>query len=241
MIMENSKAKNKMKRWILPIILCFTFALMLVCGIVTHQKFIKLLPSLISLIVIYLVSKANRFNFLLGACNAGIYCIGYFMEGLYASIVSSVAISLPIQIASFITWKRNSENASEPQSTQMKSFPKIVLLGITIGLIVLAIGFYFIFSSLEGAKMQGLDVSLLVVGTAASIFMMLRYYEAIYFYLANAILNFIMWLIIVIGNISNINYLISAVYTVVSSVIACYNWRKIFKMQKSKMEIQNYE
>ena len=205
---------------------------MLVCGIVTHQKFIKLLPSLISLVVIYLVSKANRFNFLLGACNAVIYCIGYFMEGLYASIVSSVVISMPIQIVSFITWKKNAKTASGGQTTQMKSFPKMVLLGIALGLFVTAVGLYFIFSSLQGAKMQGLDVALLVVGTAASVFMMLRYYESIYFYLANAAINFVMWLIIVIGNVSNINYLISAAYTVVSSVIACYNWRKIYVSQK---------
>ncbi len=238
--MENIKTENKLKKWALPIILCFTFTLMLVCGIVTHQKFIKLLPSLISLVVIYLVSKANRFNFILGACNAVIYCIGYFMEGLYASIVSSVVISMPIQIASFITWKKNSKNASDAQATQMKSFSKMVLLGIALGLFAAAVGLYFIFSGLQGAKMQGLDVALLVVGTTASVFMMLRYYEAIYFYLANAVINFAMWLIIVIGNIANINYLISAVYTVISSIIACYNWRKIYILQeKAKKESIN--
>ena len=70
------------------------------------QKFIKVLPVVVSLFVVLLSAHANRYTFLIGAVNSVIYSVGYIMERLYASVASALLLSFPIQIVSFVLWKK---------------------------------------------------------------------------------------------------------------------------------------
>ena len=61
-----------------------------------------------SLVVFLLASRANKYNYLLGAINSVIYSIGFFMEGLYAGVISALVFSFGLQIITFFRWNKNS-------------------------------------------------------------------------------------------------------------------------------------
>ena len=78
---------------------------LIVSAILTNQRFIKLLPTLITLVVMLLNAKANRFGFLLGGINCLIYVIGYFMESLYGTVISTL-FGAVLAFLSFARWKK---------------------------------------------------------------------------------------------------------------------------------------
>ena len=79
----------------------------LIFSMLNKQHPVKTLPTLISLAVMLLAARANRYSYLLGAMNVLLYTVGYFMEGLVFSIVSAIFISFPMQMWTFFNWKRH--------------------------------------------------------------------------------------------------------------------------------------
>ena len=88
------------------IFMAVTFAGLVLTAVIFRQKFIKLLPCLISLFVMLLQSRANRYGYLLGGLNSLVYSVGYYMLGLYSSMTFAVVFSFPMQTATFIKWSR---------------------------------------------------------------------------------------------------------------------------------------
>lgn len=78
-----------------------------VLSILFKQMFIKVLPCYISLVVMLLQARANKYSFLLGALNSIIYAVGYYFEKVYGSLAEALILSFPIQMITFFVWKRN--------------------------------------------------------------------------------------------------------------------------------------
>jgi hypothetical protein len=68
----------------------------------------RMLPLLISLFIMFFQAEANRYSFIAGGANALFYTYVYFQVGLYASAVSALFFSFPIQILTFISWNKHS-------------------------------------------------------------------------------------------------------------------------------------
>ena len=79
----------------------------LICAIVFKQMFIKVLPLFFSLIIMLLNSRANRIGFLLGAANSGIYLIGYFLESVYGTMMSTL-FGMAMALIAYFRWKKDS-------------------------------------------------------------------------------------------------------------------------------------
>lgn len=102
---KSNPKKLKFSTDLLP--LYITATLLVGFGIYFEQKFIKLLPTLISLVVYLLSAHLNRYSFLLAAINSCIYAVGFFLEGLYASVASALITTVLTSIVSFVLWSKN--------------------------------------------------------------------------------------------------------------------------------------
>jgi len=106
--------------------MALTAVLIIVSAIINNQSFIKTLPTLVTLIVQLMSSRANRYAFLIGGTNAILYSIAPFSEGLYFSVMTCLCISSPIQYFSFFVWKRKKNVLSKLQkSDELKSSRRI--------------------------------------------------------------------------------------------------------------------
>ena len=81
MFAENTLSMKKILFEYVP--LFFAFIGIILCSIIFKQMFIKTLPVCVSLVVMLLSARADRWCFILGSINSVIYIIGYVMEGIY--------------------------------------------------------------------------------------------------------------------------------------------------------------
>ena len=86
------KALNFLKNYLAQILIVITI---IPLAIVFKQSFIKLLPCLITVAVMYLDSKFNRYARIVGACNCVVYSIGYYTDGLYGSVLTAALFGSP--------------------------------------------------------------------------------------------------------------------------------------------------
>ena len=215
-----------------------TATLIIVFSILRQQTFIKTLPTLVTLVVQILLSRANRFGFLLGGINAVIYGISYFDEGLYFSLVSALVISAPMQIYSFFNWSKKQIRANRTELKTLSLKMRIAMIALTLcAWLVMFLGLSRIF---EGAQLSGFDSFSFVAGTVVTFLAAFRYIESQYLSAFSCCMAIIMWIIICIRNPSNINYLIISFYNLFMVLKAAINWtRQYMEDKKGKENVKN--
>lgn len=229
--MEGKRTKNTVD----GVLLSITFILLLAFGILNKQKFIKLFPSVVSLVVYILSSRANRYAYLLGGLNSLVYAVGFAMEGLYASVCSAVSISFPLQIATFFRWKkRGYKQATEFRKMNIR---QEFLLGAS------ALAFWFVLfvfvRQIPSAKQSVFDVAGFVFGIYATVLTVFAYMEALAFNVINIINNALLWtMTILANNAANVTYVISASFQFYCTVCMCITWIKLYRAQKTNKKIK---
>lgn len=63
-------------------------------------------PLYVSVCIILMQSRVNRFAFLLGAVNSLFYGAVYIYDGLYLTALYAILFSFPVQLLTFIRWKK---------------------------------------------------------------------------------------------------------------------------------------
>ena len=216
-----------------------TAVLIIVFSCLRQQSFIKTLPTLITLVVQILLSRANRFGFLLGGINALIYGISYFDDKLYFSLISAVLISAPIQIYSFFNWSKKHISANRTKLKMLDTKMKIAMVFLTF------IAWFTVFYGFSGlfarAQLPAFDSFSFVAGTIVSLLAAFRFVESQYLSVVSSCVAIVMWVIICVRNPSNINYLIISFYNLFMIVKAAINWTKQYIEDKKEKENQENE
>ncbi len=217
---------------VLPIV--FFMPAIIVCAAVFGQKFIKVLPVVVSLFVVLLSAHANRYTFLIGAVNSVIYSIGYIMEHLYASVASALLLSFPIQIVSFVLWKKRSYRKT---SRNIRTIPPKNYLWLVPLFAALWGGFFWLFSAV-GSSNTVLDNTIFILGIFSSFFLMLGYLENVFISLVSTALGFWLWTTLTLGNIANITYLLYYVYLLFRQLQMLFIWWKLYREQRAAGKVQ---
>jgi nicotinamide mononucleotide transporter len=218
-------------KYYLPVAVAFVLITSL--GIYYDQAFIKLLPAWVTLCVNLLTAKVNRICFLIGATNCIIYSIGYFQEGLYGSVGSALLYSMPLQLVSYFTWRKN-KRGSARNIKALSVFGKIAVVVSIIASSALAA---FILSNMKGSSNNLLDGSLFVLGLFATVFIMFGYIEGMIVNVISISLGLYMWITIVAsGKIENITYVILSLYNLYMITLSLINWIKLYKKQRAEIK-----
>ena len=205
-----------------------TGALIIFFAVWRQQSFIKTLPTLVTLLVMLLSARANRYTFLLGGLNAAVYGIVYIGEGLYFSAMSSILISFPIQIFSFFNWKRHSSGIV---STRFASLSPKWLSVALLSLVPAWAAAYFGLSSFISGSYPVVDCYLFVAGILVSVLSALRFIEAQYINAVSCLVNLTLWIVITTQNPANINYVFISCYNLIMVVESAVTWTKKYREQ----------
>ena len=198
-------------------------------SILNKQHPIKTLPTLISLAVMLLAARANRYSYLLGATNVLLYTVGYFMEGLVFSIVSAIFISFPMQMWTFFNWKRHTTGR---QVHFKRLNPKQWTLSLG-GLGVLWGGcMLFLRPLFASAAHPGLDALMFVIDIISTMLTALVFVESQYIKSAGTLVYLVMWMSIVMEHPENMNYLIIGFYNVWRVFQCAIVWTKKARREK---------
>ena len=223
---------NHKKIWLewVPIGICAVA--ILVCAFLFKQKWYKVLPTLNTLLILLLSARVDRRSFLIGGLNAAFYGIGFFTEGLYFSVINCLLVSMPLQLFSFFNWKKHADGNSAKLRTLGWRGEAVVISSTVVGC---QLCYWLLLPFFEGGQQQvALDIFLFVIGLVITVLALLRYVETPYYNLISAIANLMMWILICVKNVANLNYVIMAAYSLFRVSQSVVTWTKQY--QKSKNE-----
>ena len=201
-------------------------------AIVKNQPPIMTLPTLVTLVVMIMSVRANRYAFLVGAANCILYTIAYINGAVYFSAVSALLVSMPIQIFSFFVWSKHKTSSTKSELIRMKWWQ---LLLSTIAVFPAWAGCYFGLSAFFEGNMAWIDSLIFVLGILISALVAFRFIEGQYFNVISCVLNLVMWAIICASEPSNINFVIIGVYNLLRVIQATVTWTSLYiKQQKEK-------
>lgn len=214
-------------------LLAVTAVSIAVTGIVFHQSFVLILPLFVSLFIMLLQTKANRFAYLLGSGNAILYAVAYFLLGLYGSALYALCISFPLQIITFIRWSKRAYGNS---TVLHRLTNKQRLLWLTGGGVVWVL--LFLLLSAFGSQYLILDNTITILGIIATVFGMLALIEFQFLQLASGIVSCVLYATMLKDDPAQITYLVYTVYSLVCYVLSLRYMHSLYQKQQ---EEQNYE
>ena len=213
---------------LISIIVPITFVLILSTGIYFKQDVLSMLPLFVSLGVMVLQARVNRYALLIGSLNSLLYCYYYYTTGLMSNFLYAIIISFPMQMISFINWSRNAKG----KVTKLK---KMNAKQLIISAIVFALGWAAVFFGIrlfENASYSFLDTLTTMLGIAVTLLMLLRFSEYVVLQCVSCSITLIMYTTIVLsGDLASITYFVYAVYCLICVILAAV------RMYKSNSEI----
>ena len=221
-----SKTKEFIKtNLFLCITVAVTFVSILVTGIVFHQEFWRMLPLFISLVVMLLQAKVNRYAYLIGGLNSVLYAVAYFSMGIRESALSALLMSFPFQIVTFILWQRKTKG--NVTKLRKLNIPAIIGISAAFALSWVVMFFWFPHDKTASTFTVVMDTTTTLLGFVTTILTLFRFREYIVTQIIATPLTLAMHVMIMVnGNMANITYVIYTVYTVICLVMALVRIRK---------------
>lgn len=142
-----------------------------------------------------MISKQSRYNFIVSIVFIEITeMIIYFSLGLYSSALVSLLFWVPIDIVSFIKWKKHPDEENE-QITKVKNLEWWQDLLIIYGIMVFSVTIGYLLTFIPECEDTYLDAFVSALGMANGILLLLRYNEQWYAWFAYLIFDAILWII----------------------------------------------
>ena len=138
-----------------PIVL--VASVIIVSGVLTGQAVYKIIPAVVSLFTLLLKAKLYRIAFLVTAANCVLYSVGFYLDGLYGSLASTLLMTAPLSLVTYFMWKKKAYK----QATIFKRFKAghyFIVIAVTAAV---GAGMYFISLQAGGANSMILLDSLL--------------------------------------------------------------------------------
>ena len=226
----NSKFYNVIKPIIDYTLMAVCFVMIIITGIKEKSHPISVWPLINSLFIMILSMRAYRIAHLLGSINCLIYSIGFFMIGMYGSLISTLCVSFPLQFITFFVWgKRKFKRA-----TMFRKLPIIWEIVLTIGVIGACIVGAMLIGNIEGARQSTLDSICMVLGIIIPFMSMFALVETIIFDIINTSVSFIMWILIIIADPMQMPYLVSAIFNTYCVVFRAVTWVQLYRIQQKE-------
>lgn len=200
-----------------------------VAAVVTGCPVYRVVPLYVSLFVMYLQTKASRFSFLLGGCNAAYYAVVYVFLGLYGMALYSILVASPIQIVTYIRWKKRAYK----HSALLKSLSWKQRLGAVVGFGAVWGLLYLILSGF-GSGYLILDNTVSVIGAMANVASLLYLIEFPYVQCLSLGLNIVLYVQMVQNDPRQWTFLIYTTYALICAAISAVYMQKLYNWQKKE-------
>lgn len=211
-----------------------TAVLITVSGICFGQKWYFMLPLYISLYIMLLQTRANRYAFLLGGINSILYAVLDFSLQLYGAALYDFFFSFPLQVITFFNWRRHAYG----NSTIMKRLTarqRLFWLGVCVAAwLVLELSMQHTDASPAKRMMDNASTVLGVAGTVASMFSLIEF--PLLQIISHAIFSFPLRVMVTVEDPAQITYLVFLVY---STVCACMSARTMHALYCRQQEEAN--
>ena len=172
------------------------------------------------LLCAYFASEGKRVNYILGLINYILMGYVSFKNNLFGIFFFYIFIFSPLQIHGYISWKKNLDSN---ENVKVREFNLKNSIIITLSCIVGSFALGYFLSLIPGQRLAIMDASSNCINLCGVILMILRFKEAWWLWLANNIIDLIIWIITTMNNgtgsimmlLVSIGYLLINIYGVI--------------------------
>lgn len=218
-----------MKKYFTPkiiIIILVMATLITASALYFHQSFFRILPLYISLFVMILSANVSRYAYLTGGLNSILYAVIYFYYGVYGVAFQAMFFSFPVQIITFIRWKKDSVN-NDVKLKKMNLKQRIITV---FAFLVCWSAVLFILNRL-GSSYAITDTTSSLLGILISILTAMAYIEYTYLMIPSGIMNIVLYIQMIADKPEQTPYLIYGIYSFICITVQFMNARKLHKEQ----------
>ncbi len=219
-------------------IMLITAAILIVAtSIICKQDFIRVLPLFVSLFVMLYQSEARRSAYLIGGLNAVLYAFIYFFYfKLYGNAISSILLSFPLQIATFVNWKKHSYK----KSTYFKKMSTKMRIWISVGSAI-AFAVFFAILSAVGSPYAILDNISTIIGTIVTVIVLFAYIEYAYLMPIHTAISVMLQIQVLMQDPTALPFLIMAIYNFYCAINTFITVRRLYKVQQAEINAAHSE
>lgn len=194
---------------------------LMIAGIICYRPpVLTYISLLISMAVMFLQSKVNRYAFLVGALNSILYAVAYVKMQLYATALYALAFSCPLQLITFFNWNRyTNENR-----TRLREMPLKIRLKTLVCIVGGFVLFYVIFRKMNSQYLFW-DNCISVLGIITSIICMLRFKEYIFLQILCSMVSLLTFMTMLESDPSRIIWVVNYINAIISSCTAFKNMK----------------
>ncbi|MBP3369766.1 MAG: hypothetical protein J6L85_03340 [Clostridia bacterium] len=213
------------------IILIITAILIVLTSIICKQDVIRVLPLFVSLFVMFYQTDARRSAYLIGGLNAVLYGFIYFFYfKFYGNAITSIFLSCPLQIATFINWKKHAYK----KSTYFKRMSNKMRIWIAVASVAFFAVFFVILSAV-GSPYAILDNISTILGTIVTIIVLFAYIEYAYLMPIHTAIAVMLQVQAFMSDQATLPFLIMAIYNFYCGINIFITVRRLYKVQQAEL------
>lgn len=211
-----------------------TLTIIVTFCIFDRSNFLSLIASLIGVTALIFCAKGNPIGQMLMIVFCILYGIISFNFRYFGEMITYLGMSMPMAIIALISWLKNPYKGNRAQVKVNKICYKemIFLFFLNAGVTT---AFYF---TLRALNTNNLIPSTISVATSfLAVYLTFRrspYYAV--FYALNDVVLIVLWTMATLKDYSYVSVIICFVVFLINDIYGFINWKKLYKMQNSKIE-----
>lgn len=218
--------KIPMGTWILTAVCAVAIS---VTGVLFRQSIFRMLPLFVSLGIGVLQSRASRYAPLIGSFNSLFYGVIYIGFGLYANAVSAFFVSFPVQLITFLRWKKYAYKHTTRFQTLAKWQWCVLVASLAVSFVVVN----FVLTAADSSY-RLLDNSSTLLGFAVSVLTVFAFREYTWLMLGNGLLTIGLYIFMTIDALAQSTYLVYAIHSFICIVMQTFCVEKLYREQKEE-------
>lgn len=213
------------KNIIAPVIIVI---ISIVFAIIFNDYVFGLITLVAGFLNAYYMIIGKWYNYIFGIIFSITYSIVCFINGLYGFAIFTIILYTPIQITGLVKWfKKQSNDAVEVKSLSVKHG---LLLTVAVCLFSAVLG--FLLNLIPTQQMSYFDSVSQMINLCGIILSTLRYREMWYVWLANNVVDLLIWIKNFIDGSSNSGMmLVVSIMYFLTNIYGLINWIKLEKIQ----------
>lgn len=199
------------------------------CG---RTDYLYVAAALIGATALIFVSKGNVFGQVLTVAFSVFYGVISFSYRYYGEMITYLAMTAPIAVASVVTWLKNpyKEKKTEVRVNRLSAREYVFILLLSAAV---AAGFYFILRALDTANLVVSTISVLTSFMAVWLTMRRSPLYALA-YALNDVVLIVLWSFAAAESVEYISMVVCFVVFLVNDLYGFFNWRRLRRRQQTE-------
>lgn len=206
------------KKYTMVILVCIIISI--VSGVIAKDLLVGGTALATGLLCAYFASEGKRVNYIFGLINYILMGYVSFKNNLFGIFFFYIFIFSPLQIHGYISWEKNLD---KNRNVKVREFNFRNSIIITLSCIVGSFIFGYLLSLIPEQRLAIMDASSNCINLCGVILMILRFKEAWLLWLANNVIDLLIWIITAMNRGSNsimmllvsLGYLLINIYGVI--------------------------